>query len=155
MEVDPADTPRNLIEADVVEALKTRAVDCANAVIRHQKVFFPSHKQVLLIGPILGDEIGPRAVFGDGFVRRESAPVLPVHFLVGPPFRMLRDERVFTADDFAFKVSGETGVVLSQSFDAQIAAQKRLLHVNKFDFHLNVVFLAIGCLITFESAPGP
>ena len=36
-----------LLEADVVEAGKAGAVDVLDGVVRHQKMFFPSHKHII------------------------------------------------------------------------------------------------------------
>ena len=43
---------------------------------------------------------------------------------------------------------------LSRTFDAQIAAQLRLSHVDMLDVHLNIVVLPIGLLRAFELAAG-
>ena len=42
--VDPADGTVELIEADVIEALKAGPRNAFHAMVGHQKVFLPSHK---------------------------------------------------------------------------------------------------------------
>ena len=38
------DASRNLVEANVVETLETRAINRLHAVVRDKKIFFPTHK---------------------------------------------------------------------------------------------------------------
>lgn len=121
MEVNALDAARNLIEADVVKALKARTVDGPHPVVRDQEVFFPTHEEMLLLHPIFRNELGPRRVFREGLVCRESTPVLPVHLLVGAPFRMLCDKSVLAADYLAFEEGGETGVIFRQPYMALVA----------------------------------
>ncbi len=47
MEVYSANSPLNLVEADIVEALKAGTGDCSHSVIWDQEVLLPSHKDVL------------------------------------------------------------------------------------------------------------
>ena len=53
MEVDSFDAAGNLVEADVIESLKTRAVYGFDAVVRHQEVFLPAHEKMFLLHPVL------------------------------------------------------------------------------------------------------
>jgi len=46
MEVYAAYCPLNLVEANIVKALKTGSSDRSHSVIRDQKVFLPSHEDV-------------------------------------------------------------------------------------------------------------
>jgi hypothetical protein len=62
VEVDALDATRDLVEADVVEALKARSAYCPDAVVWHEEVFFPSHEQVLLLHPVLGHQFLARGV---------------------------------------------------------------------------------------------
>jgi len=52
MEVDTFNATRDLIEGDVIEALKTGPTYRPHGVIRYKKVLFPAHEQMLLLHPI-------------------------------------------------------------------------------------------------------
>lgn len=78
VEVDPAHGSFTLVEADVVEALKTRAADGAHAVVRHQEVFFPAHKDVLTLRQVRDVEIALPSLFLEGSEGFEFRPVLQV-----------------------------------------------------------------------------
>jgi hypothetical protein len=105
---------RHLIETNVVEALKTCAVDGLHPMVRDQKVLLPAHEEVFFLHQIFGHQLRPRRVFGEGLICRELGPVLPIDLLVGPPLRMLRYECVFASNDLAFEVRGEARVVFGQ-----------------------------------------
>jgi hypothetical protein len=111
MEVDALNTARNLVKANVVEALKARTTYRLDPMIRNQEVLLPAHKKVFFLHPVLCHEFRARRVFRERLVGRESSPVLSVDFLVGAPFRMLGYESVLASDDFAFEVGGQAGVV--------------------------------------------
>lgn len=96
----------HLIEANVVEAFETCATDGAHAMVWHQEVLFPAHKQMFLLHPVLGHQFRTRGVFREWFVRGEACPVLAINLLVGAPFRMLCYKGVFAADYLALKVCG-------------------------------------------------
>jgi hypothetical protein len=49
MEINPTDAPIALVEANVIKSLETGARDRLDAVVRHEEVFFPSHKDVLAL----------------------------------------------------------------------------------------------------------
>ena len=46
------------------------------------------------------------------------------------------------------------GGVLARTFDAQVATQERFAHVDVFDFDLDLVLLAIRCLVAPETTAG-
>jgi len=52
-------------------------------------------------------------------------------------------EGIFGANDFAFEVGCEGGVVCCETFDAKIATEERLCHVNIFNLDLHVILLSI------------
>lgn len=56
VEVNPTDTPVNLIKTDVVEPLEAGACDRLDAVIWHEEVFFPAHEDVLALLVVLERE---------------------------------------------------------------------------------------------------
>lgn len=58
VEVNPTDTPVALVEADVVEALETRARDRLDPVVGHEKVLFPAHENVLALLVVFEGERG-------------------------------------------------------------------------------------------------
>lgn len=53
MEVYAIDRPRNLVEADVIESLKTRSRYLLHPVVGYQEIFLPAHKYVLLLRKVL------------------------------------------------------------------------------------------------------
>ncbi len=116
VEVDPADRALYLVEADVIEALKTSSTDRPYSVVGHQKVFLPSHKYVLPLGELRDVE---NASLG-GFLERpkstELSPVLQVDFISGAPVLMLSQECVLRTDDFAFEVGSKGRMVFGQAW---------------------------------------
>lgn len=52
MKVDALDRACQLVEADVVKSLKTRATYCPHSVVWNQEVFLPAHEQMLLVHPV-------------------------------------------------------------------------------------------------------
>lgn len=114
VKINAFDAAGHLIEADVIESLETRAAYRAHPMIRHQEVFFPAHKQMLLLHPVPSHELRSRRVFREGFVCLEACPMLPINLLVGAPLRMLCYEGVFISDDFALEVCGQARMVFCQ-----------------------------------------
>ncbi len=114
MIVNAAHGPLDLVEADIVEALKTGASDGRDTMIWDEKVFLPPHKYVLLLREILEVEIGLPRLLGQRLPCPELAPVRHVGFFGRTPRFVLRLECVFRADDLAFKVGGKGGVIFGQ-----------------------------------------
>ncbi len=46
VEIDPANSSLNLIEANIVEPFEARTTDCSNSMIGNQEVLLPSHEDV-------------------------------------------------------------------------------------------------------------
>jgi hypothetical protein len=109
------DAARDLVEGYVVEPFEAGSADGLYSVVWDQEVLFPAHEEVLLLHPVFGDGIWPRGGFG-GLVGWKPRPVLPVDFLVGAPFWVLCYEVVLVADDLAFEVGGQAGVVIRQAW---------------------------------------
>ena len=109
------DAARDLVEGDVVEPFEAGSVDGLYSVVWDQEVLFPAHEQVLLLHPVFGDGIWSRRGFG-GLVGWEPRPVLPVDLLVRAPLGMLRYEVILVADDLAFEICSEAGVVVRQAW---------------------------------------
>ena len=106
MEIDTIDIARNLIKADVVKPLKTRARDLADAVIGHKEGFLPAHEDVFALGEVFVMEVGFLGLFGEGPPGGEAGPVLHVGFVGRAPGGVAGLEGVFGADDFAFEEGG-------------------------------------------------
>jgi len=106
VEINPTDTPINLIKTNVVKPFKAGACDRLDAVVRHEEVFFPAHEDVLALLVVFERE-GRR--FGR-FCQRtpgwEPRPVLQIDFFRGAPGGVGGFEEVFGADDFAFEECG-------------------------------------------------
>ena len=106
MEINPTDTPINLIETNVIKALETRARDRLDAVVGYEEVFFPAHEDVLALLVVLEREGRRFGRFGQRAPGREARPVLQVDFFRGAPGGVGGFEEVFWADDFAFEECG-------------------------------------------------
>lgn len=106
VEIDAVDVPRDLVEADVVEAFEAGARDLAHAVVGHEEGFLPAHEDVLALGKVLVVEVGLLGLLGERPPRGEARPVLHVRLVGGAPRGVPRLEGVFGADDLAFEVSG-------------------------------------------------
>jgi hypothetical protein len=76
MEVNPTNTPINLIETDVIKPLETRARNSLHAMIRHEEVFFPAHEDVFALLVILQREGGRFGGFSQRAPGREACPML-------------------------------------------------------------------------------
>ena len=111
MEVYSFNSSGNLIEANIIKSFETRAVDRANSMIWHQKVFLPSHKNMFFLHPVLCDKVRARRVLCERFICRESSPVLSVDFLVRSPFGVLRYKGILISDYLSFEVRCKTRVV--------------------------------------------
>jgi hypothetical protein len=107
MEVYTLDLPIDLVEADVIKPLETRARDRLDAVVGHEKVLLPPHPEVLSLRVVLVRKARAFCCFRQRPPLLEPVPVLHVDFLVGAPFGMLGLEGVLCADDFAFEVGRE------------------------------------------------
>lgn len=116
MEVDAVDIARDLVEADVVEALEAGARDLAHAVVGHEEGFLPAHEDVLALGGILEVEVGLLGLFGEGPPGGEAGPVLHVGLVGGAPGGVARLEGIFGADDFAFEEGGQGRVVGGEAY---------------------------------------
>lgn len=82
MEIDALDSAGNLVEADIVKAFETSAIDRLYAMVRNKKVFFPAHEEMFFLHPILLHHFWPARVLGKGLVRWEPTPVLAIDLLV-------------------------------------------------------------------------
>ena len=106
MEVDATDGARNLVEAYVVETFKASSHDLSDPMVWHEKVFFPSHEDVLSLPTVLIVEIGTSRLFGQRPPRWKSIPVLIVGFVRCAQRFVFRLKCVFGTNDFTFEVSG-------------------------------------------------
>ena len=145
MEVDATDRASDLVEADVVEALEASARYSAYTMVWHQEVLLPAHEDILALSKVLDvHDILPRlCILRQRSPRGEAAPVLHVHLVCRAPFRMLGLEAIFRADDLAFEVGGERGMVVRQPLNLKVAAQERLCHVHMLQLHFDLVHLPI------------
>lgn len=127
MKVDAAYLPFYLVEADVVESLKTRVPDGSDPVVGYKEVFLPPHEYVFPLVQVLDQRL--RALAHLLLVRPkrgELAPVLKVDFFACAPLLVLGDEAVFAADDLTLKVRGEGRVVISQTLRGLISQLRQL-----------------------------
>lgn len=104
MEINPTDIAADLIEADIIKAFETRAVDLAHAVVGDQEGFFPAHEDVFALRKILVVEIGFFGLLAQLPPRGKPVPVLHVGFVGCAPGGVAGLEGVFGADYFAVEV---------------------------------------------------
>lgn len=116
MKVDAANRALLLVEADVIEALEASARDGADAVVWHEEVFLPSHKNVLAFCIVLVIEVGLASLTRQRLPGREAVPVLHVDLVVGAPVGPARLKGVFGANDFALKVCCQGRVILCEAW---------------------------------------
>ena len=115
VEVDPTDTPNHLVEAYIVEPVKTSPIYLLDLMVWHQKVLLPSHENVLPPCAILVVEVRLLSLFRQRPPRGKAVPMLHVGLLVGTPGLVLRLEGVFRADNLAVEISCQCWVIFRQS----------------------------------------
>lgn len=119
MEIDTADLPFELIEADVVETLETSAGYRPYAVVWHQEMLFPAHEDRVLLTDVR-DGHGPfSSQFLEGPEGTEPSPVAEVDPGIGAPVVVLSDEGILVTNYLAFEVCGQGRVVLSEACRAR------------------------------------
>jgi len=143
---------RHLVEADVVEALEAGTCNLPHPVVRHEEILLPPHEDVLLLSEIRVVELGALSLRDKRSKRLKPRPVLEIVLLARSPLRSARLERVFVADHFPFEISRQGRVILRKTFDAEIAAKKRLGHVDVLQFDVNFVCRAVTGLLSDEFA---
>jgi len=124
MEIDAAHAPGDLVEADVVEAFEASSADLPDPVIGDQKVFLPSHENVLPLCPVLVVEIRFLGLRLNGALGWESAPVMMIGFLSCAPILVLGLEGIFRPNEFAFKVGCENVMLVGESLNSQISTKE-------------------------------
>lgn len=143
--------PTGCLETDVVEPRERCSVDVLDLVVRNKEQLLPTHKHTVGVTELAVIElIGVERLYVWS-KRLEPAPMLPVHILVSVPFTS--EERVATADDLTVKECRESGILLSQSLDLQIATHSRVLVVNVFKVDLDMILVSFALLVASESAP--
>lgn len=115
VEVDSADVPRHLVEADVVEPLETGPRDGADAMVWNQKVLLPPHEDILPLCKVLVREVGLLGRLRQRAPCVEARPMLHVYLVVRTPVGVFRLERVLVSNDFAFEVCRESGMIVGQA----------------------------------------
>jgi len=138
VKVQARDVSALLVEADVVESGKACAGDAPDLVVGDQEALFPPHKDVFALDKRIA-KVLLASHLCERLPGRKAAPVLNVAALTGAPVPLLCEERVLLADDFAFKVGGEGGVVLSEALDAEVAAEKGFVNVDVLEVDRDLV----------------
>lgn len=167
MEIDPAYGSFHLIEADIVKALKTGSGNCPHPMIRDQKVLFPPHEDMLTLRKVSVREIRFLGLLRERPPGRKSGPMMHIGLFCSTPRLMARLEGMFGADDFPFEECRQGWVVLREAWQknmgkrhryanylytrpptlyAEISTEIRLGHINMLDFHIHIVYLAVGLL---------
>lgn len=114
MEVNSINSPSDLVEAYIIEALETRAADFTDTVIWYQEFLFPTHEHIFTIRAVLVVKVGLFRLFCQGPPSREACPVLHVFFVAGSPVIVTGLECVLGADYLAFKESCKSCVFGSE-----------------------------------------
>ena len=117
MEIYAAHRSLDLVEADEVETLEAGAGNVCDAVVGNQKVFFPSHEQMLPLRVIPVVEVLVLSLTRKRTPCWESIPVLHVHLGVGAPFGMSCLKSILCANDLSLKVGRENALLVSQAFE--------------------------------------
>ena len=110
MEIDPIDSTRYLIEANIVKSFEARAANLAHSVIWHQEFFFPAHEHVFAVCAVLIMEVRLLGLLRKRPPRREARPVLHVLFVAGAPVLVTGLEGVFWTNNLAFEESSESSM---------------------------------------------
>lgn len=104
VEIDAADAPLLLVEADVVEAFEAGAIDSPHSMVGHQEVLLPAHEDVLLVVQVLNVHGSLPGVLSVRAECREFVPVIEIDLFVRTPAVVLREEIVLGPDDLTLKV---------------------------------------------------
>jgi hypothetical protein len=112
VEVYPAHLPFHLIEADVVEAFEACASYGPNAMVGHQEMLLPPHKNVLSLRNVVDGHRALSCLLLERPKGIELGPVAEIHLVVGAPVLVLGEKAIFRADDLALEVGCERGMVL-------------------------------------------
>ncbi len=111
MEVDAADCPCNLVEADIIEPFEARPIYLLYSMIRDEKVLFPSHKDVLLLRAIFVMEVRLLRLFCQGTPRRKTSPMLHISLVCGAPRFVLGLECVLWPYNLSLEVGDDGGKI--------------------------------------------
>jgi len=154
MKVDAVDATAALVEANVVEALKTRAGDGLHPVVRHQEILLPSHVQLLALQMVRRREVRCARGLIPGFPFREATPMRHVNFVATAPREMRRFEFVLGADNFGFEECCQSRMIVGQALYPKVSAEKRLFQIDILDFDLHFISLPVRRLRADKFAAG-
>ena len=114
MKVYPAHLPLELVEANVVEALKARSSDGSHAVVRNQEVLFPAHEDVLSLRDVMYSNASLSSLLVKRSKGAELAPVAHVRLVAGSPVFVQRLETILGANDLALEEGRERWMILGE-----------------------------------------
>ena len=117
MEINSVDGARHLIEADVVESLKTCTIDLAHSVIWHQKLFLPAHEHILAVCAVLVMEVGLLSLLRKRSPSGKASPMLHVFLVASAPVLMPGLESILWTNDLTFKERSECSVFGCEACD--------------------------------------
>lgn len=101
----------DLVEANVVEALKAGTRYRANSMVWNQEVLFPAHKDGFSLGSISNGDRSLASLFLERTESRELGPMTQIDLAIRAPVLVLRVETVFGTNDFALEICREGGMV--------------------------------------------
>lgn len=106
VEVNPTNLAPDLVETDVVKALKARPIDRPHPVIGHEEMLLPAHEDRLLVRQIHGNIATLTRLLLERPEGGELSPMREIDLVRRSPRRVLRDEAVFRADYLALEICG-------------------------------------------------
>lgn len=115
VEVDSTHFALDLVEADIVEALKAGPGDRAYAVVRDEEMLLPTHENVLPLRNITDHHRALARLLLEWAEGVELAPMAEIDLVGGAPALVAGDEAIFGANDFALKVCRQGGVILGEA----------------------------------------
>ena len=116
MEIYTTHPALDLVETDIIKALKTRAGNRPYAMIGDKKMLFPAHEYVLSLHQS-GDMVAFLCLLVIWSESIELSPVLDIHLVGGSPVCMRREKGVFRADYLTLEICCESWMVFGQSFN--------------------------------------
>ena len=117
MEINAVNGARHLIEANIVESLKTCTIDLAHTMIWHQKFLLPAHEHILAVCAVLVMEVGLLGLLCKRSPCGKASPMLHVFLVAGAPVPMPGLESIFWTNDLSFEERSECSVFGCEACD--------------------------------------
>jgi hypothetical protein len=117
VEINSADSAQLLVEANIIEALEARAIDCPNAMVRHEEALFPPHEYIFLGTKIRNYYIAAFPYrLGVWFEGGKFVPMRHIDLVRCAPIRVISEKSIFRADNLAFEKGRKGRVVFREAY---------------------------------------